>query len=111
MNVQNFIFKKDTPLEDLGNGLKRRIAAYHDNLMCVEMHFEKGAEGVMHSHPHEQISYVISGKFEFTVGDKTHVISAGDCTLKQPNIEHGAVCLEPGVLIDFFTPCREDFLS
>ncbi len=109
--MKNFFSKQDSPLEDLGNGLTRRIAAYHDNLMCVEMHFEKGAVGALHSHPHEQITYVISGKFEFTVGDKTQIIQAGDCTLKQPNIKHGAVCLEPGVLIDFFTPCREDFLS
>ena len=110
MDVKNFFPAAEGALEDLGGGLSRKVRAYNDNLMCVEVHFETGTVAELHSHPHEQITYVVSGKFEFTVGDKTYVVSAGDSLYKQPNIVHGAVCLEAGTLIDMFTPHREDFV-
>lgn len=111
MEVKNYFSGGELELEDLGGGVKRKITACHDNLMCVEVHFEKGAVGALHSHPHEQITYIISGKFEFEVGGVKQVLSAGDSTFKQPDIIHGAVCLEAGVLLDIFTPCRKDFLK
>lgn len=111
MDLNNFFFSNESELEDLGNGIKRRMSAFHDNLMCVEVHFEKGAVGALHSHPHEQISYVLSGEFEFNIGGVKKVVKAGDSTFKQPDIEHGAVCLKAGVLLDIFTPCRQDFLG
>lgn len=110
MDVTNYFPGDAIELEDLGGGVKRRITAYNDNLMSVEVHFEKGAVGAMHSHPHEQITYIISGKFEFDIGGVKKVLKAGDSTYKQPGIEHGAVCLEAGVLLDIFTPRRDDFL-
>ena len=111
MEITNFFPSGDTELEDLGNGVKRRITAYNDNLMCVEVHFEKGAIGALHSHRHEQISYIVSGEFEFEIGGVKKVLKAGDSTFKQPDIVHGAVCLEAGIVLDLFTPCREDFLT
>lgn len=110
MDVTNFCFGKDYELEDLGGGIKRRMAIHSDNAMVVEVHFEKGAVAALHSHPHEQISYVLSGAFEFEIGGRKMVVRAGDTTYKQPEIVHGATCLEAGVLLDFFTPQREDFL-
>lgn len=111
MDLKNYFLGDDIPLEDLGGGVKRKITAVHDNLMCVEVHFEKGAVGALHSHPHEQITYIASGEFEFTIGGEKKVLKAGDSTFKQPDIEHGAVCLKAGMLLDIFTPCREDFLK
>jgi quercetin dioxygenase-like cupin family protein len=111
MEVKNFFLSSDCELEDLGNGIKRKITAYHENLMCVEVHFEEGAVGTLHTHPHEQITYIISGAFEFNVGGEKMVLRAGDTTFKQPDIEHGAVCLEAGVLLDIFTPMRKDFIK
>ena len=109
-DIKNFFFGGDSPLEDLGGGVSRRIMAYNDNLMCVEIHFEEGAVGALHSHPHEQITYVLSGEFEFTIGGVKQIIKAGDSTYEQPDIEHGTRCLKAGVLLDVFTPHREDFL-
>ncbi|EPV0763987.1 MULTISPECIES: cupin domain-containing protein [Klebsiella] len=106
-----FIFHKDTTLEDLGNGVTRRILAHDGKMMAVEVHFAAGAVGPMHNHPHEQLTYVLSGEFEFTIGEETRVVSAGDTLYKQPGIMHGCVCLQPGTLLDTFTPVREDFLS
>lgn len=110
MTVQNYFPAQDNTLVDAGGGLTRKVAAYNDNVMCVEVHFETGTVAALHSHRHEQITYVISGRFEFTVGDRTYVVSAGDSLYKQPHIVHGATCLEAGTLLDIFTPHREDFL-
>ena len=110
MDVINYFKGDKIELEDLGGGIKRKITAYHDNLMCVEVHFEKGAIGAMHSHPHEQITYILSGEFEFNIDGNKKVLKAGDSTFKEPDIIHGAECLKAGVLLDIFTPCRKDFL-
>ncbi|ORT52265.1 cupin [Vibrio sp. qd031] len=106
-----FVHNNSLPLEDLGEGISRKILAHSENMMAVEVHFEKGAVGALHTHPHEQLTYVLSGKFEFTIGDEIQVVVAGDTMYKEPNIEHGCVCLEAGVLIDNFTPMRKDFIQ
>lgn len=110
MNVKNHFPAADAKLETVADGLSRRVGAHSDNLMVVEVHFEAGVTAPRHHHVHEQITYVMSGKFEFTVGDETYIVSAGDSLYKQPNIEHGATCLEAGTLLDVFTPHRADFL-
>ena len=93
-----------------GKGVKRRILAYSKDAMCVENTFKKGSIGAMHNHPHTQITYVASGKFEFTIDGEVHTVSKGDTLLKQDGVMHGCTCLEDGILIDIFTPMREDFL-
>lgn len=98
------------PWEDLGGGIKRKIMAHDEQMMIVKVAFEKGGVGAMHSHPHTQASYVESGVFELTIGDEVKSLSKGDVYFVPSGIEHGAVCLEEGVLIDVFTPRREDFL-
>ncbi len=105
-----FVFNQDITLEDLGQGISRKLLAHSDNMMSVEVYFETGAIGAMHSHPHEQLTYVLSGEFEFTIGDEKKIVKTGDTMYKEPNIEHGCVCLEAGVLIDTFTPMRKDFV-
>lgn len=110
-NMTKHYFKHETcESEDLGNGIKRRVLAYDENLMTVEVTFEKGAIGAMHKHPHEQMTYIISGKFEFDINGEKMIVTAGDMTYKEPDIMHGAVCLEAGQLLDIFTPSRKDFL-
>ncbi|MDB1125948.1 cupin domain-containing protein [Vibrio algarum] len=105
-----FIFNKEIPLEDLGEGVSRKILAYSESIMTVEVYFENGAIGAMHNHPHEQITYVLSGEFEFTIGEETKIVSAGDTLYKEPNVMHGCRCLKAGVLLDNFTPMRKDFV-
>lgn len=106
-----FVYENDTVLEDLGGGVSRKILAYGDDLMQVMVFFEKGAVGAMHSHPHTQLTNVLSGKFEFTIDGEVKIVKAGDTLYKTPYIPHGCVCLEKGVLLDTFTPCREDFIK
>ncbi|MCR5742883.1 MAG: cupin domain-containing protein [Lachnospiraceae bacterium] len=108
---QRFVFNEQIDLEATAPGIVRKILAYTDELMLVENHFEKGAIGAMHHHPHTQITYVVSGVFEFTIGTETHVVRAGDTLQKKDGIEHGCVCLEPGILLDTFTPMRKEFVE
>lgn len=111
MKNQRWVFYRDTTPEDNGKGVVKRVLAYSDDLMVVENHFQKGAIGAMHHHPNTQITYVVSGKFEFTIGGEKHIVTAGDTLLKTDSVEHGCVCLEEGVLIDTFTPYRKDFVK
>ena len=107
---QPFVYNAEVEARDLGGGVTRKVLGYGDGLMCCELHFEKGSIGALHHHPHTQCSYVVSGAFEFTIGGVKKVVRAGDSLFKLPEVEHGCVCLEAGVLLDFFTPMRKDFL-
>ena len=104
-------FNQDVPFEPAGERITRKILAHDGTMMAVEVHFEQGAIGALHSHPHEQISYVLSGKFRLTIGDEVAELSVGDTYHTAPNLPHGVTALEAGVLLDIFTPQREDFLA
>jgi quercetin dioxygenase-like cupin family protein len=106
-----FINDSEIPWEDLGGGVKRKIMSYDDNVMMVKVAFETGGVGALHSHYHTQMSYVESGSFEMTIGEKKGILKTGDGYYIPPNVVHGALCLEAGVLIDVFTPMREDFVK
>jgi quercetin dioxygenase-like cupin family protein len=84
---------------------------YESDIMLVKVNFEKGAIGYKHAHHHQQVSYVVDGKFEVEIDGKKEVLVSGDAFVIPSNIEHGAVCLEKGVLIDTFSPMREDFIQ
>ena len=107
---QRWVFHGDTLVQEGGQGVSRRVLAYTDALMCVENTFQTGAVGALHSHPHTQITYVVSGRFSFTIDGETHQVGPGDTLLKTDGVEHGCTCLEAGVLLDIFNPMREDFL-
>lgn len=91
-------------------GITRRILARGGGMMGVEAAFEKGAVGSVHQHPHEQISYILSGAFEYVADGVTYQLKAGDSYYVEPDMLHGAVALEDGVILDIFTPQRADFL-
>ena len=95
---------------DAGNGVTRRVLAYTEDMMVVQVAFAAGGVGATHTHPHVQSTYVASGRFVYTVGDVEHVLGPGDSVVVEPNEPHGTKCLEAGALIDVFTPMRGDFL-
>ena len=97
--------------EPAGEGVVRQVRAYDGQIMLVKVKFETGAVGAPHTHYHSQASYIVSGKFELTIGDEKKVLVAGDGYYVEPDQIHGAVCREAGVLIDCFTPMRADFLK
>lgn len=92
-------------------GVRRRLLAHNDGLMMVEFAFEKGAEGLLHSHPHIQASYVAHGRFEVTIDGRTETLETGQSFIVPSNAMHGVKALEEGLLVDCFTPARADFLG
>ena len=70
-----------------------------------------GQGAPLHSHPHRQIDYVISGKGEFQVGEEKRIVSAGDTIQIEPNVPHTFTRFdEDTVFLEFFIPVREDFI-
>ena len=106
-----FIFSKDVPLEAVGEGLTRQLLGYGESVMVARVTFEEGAEGYRHAHPHSQVSYVESGEFNVYIDGVEKRLGPGDSFYVQPNLDHGAVCRKAGVLLDIFSPAREDFLN
>ncbi len=109
-NKNFFQVNNDIDWTDLGNGVSRQMLGHNGQMMMVKVKFESGAVGAMHQHPHVQVSYVESGAFELTIGEETKTLQQGDGYFVPPNVLHGCLCIEAGVLIDAFTPAREDFL-
>jgi quercetin dioxygenase-like cupin family protein len=105
-----FQLEKEIPWHNLGNGIQRQIFGFDDQLMMVKVKFEQGAIGTLHQHHHTQATYVESGSFEVTIGNEVKVINTGDGFYIPPDTMHGVVCMQAGVLIDSFSPVREDFL-
>lgn len=91
-------------------GLTRRILAYNDKLLLAEHRMEKGWVGSTHSHPHDQVVYVAGGRITVTCDGRTFEVAAGDTFLVRGGVEHGAAAAEESIVIDVFTPCREDYI-
>ena len=110
-NSEKYILTQGMDWEDLGGGVSRKFLGFDNQIMMVQVKFEKGAEGSPHHHFHTQATYVAKGKFEFDIDGEKQIVQEGDGVYIQPNLAHGAVCLEEGMLIDVFSPVREDFLD
>jgi len=109
--AQEFIESSKLDWTEAAPGVRRKVTAYDDSLMTVYVEFQKGAIGYLHHHPHRQITFIESGVFEVTIGERKQNLGKGDFYYIPPNIEHGVTTLEAGVLVDIFTPAREDFIQ
>ncbi|WP_258103284.1 cupin domain-containing protein [Marinoscillum sp. MHG1-6] len=110
MTSREFLFTKELPWEEVAPGVRRQLMGYDESILMARVLFEEGAIGRVHEHHHSQVTYVVKGKFELQVGNRKKVIGPGDGFYIPPHVDHGAVCLEPGELIDVFSPIREDFV-
>lgn len=107
-----FIYANQCPEEVLANGVRRKIKGWIDDLMVVELTWQAGMTGAVHTHPHRQCGYVIKGSFESRAEGETAILRPGDCVYTEADVPHGLVALEDGsVFLDIFTPCREDFVA
>lgn len=97
--------------EDAGQGIRRKILGYDADLMMVRVEFRSGAVGYQHTHPHRQVTYVESGRFEVQIDGKKEILGRGDSFIVEPDLPHGVTALEDSCLIDVFNPAREDFLK
>ena len=99
------------PVEHPAEGIERQMVV-GDRIMIVRFRFEPFLVTPQHTHPHEQMSLVISGRVRFFIEGKEQIASAGDVLHFPSNCLHGATMMdEEVVLIDIFSPIREDFLT
>jgi quercetin dioxygenase-like cupin family protein len=98
--------------KQLEEKVSRKILGTGGSLMMVEVSFKMGGVGEVHAHEgHEQVSYIVKGSFEIVVGAEKKVVTAGDSFYAGLNVPHGVTALEDSVILDVFTPIREDFLK
>lgn len=107
----SFVADDQAPWQELGVGVRRKVLAHGPDLMLVRVAFEAGSVGATHQHPHAQISYVESGEFAYTIGTEMQILRVGDSCYVPGDTDHGVVCQVAGVLVDAFTPRRDDFLE
>jgi quercetin dioxygenase-like cupin family protein len=113
MNRKGEIFAFDSKIdwEPAGEGIRRKVLSYDAGVMMVRVAFEAGAVGAAHSHPHVQCSLVEEGVFDITIAGHTERLKQGDSFLVPSNAVHGAVAVEAGILVDVFTPMRDEFVN
>ena len=110
-SAPGFLLGNETPKREVGDGISRQLFGYDDSILMARVEFDVGAVGEVHSHPHSQVSYVESGEFDVYIDGTEKRLGPGDSFYVQPGLEHGAVCRKAGVLLDVFSPVREDFLD
>ena len=99
------------PTEAVGDGIRRQMVTGERLMMC-RLQLAPHTVTPVHSHPHEQMTIIERGRVRFTVDGAERIVTAGDILHFPSNMQHGATMLdEPVVLIDIFTPIREDFLG
>lgn len=108
---QLFIAFDSIPWEEQGGGVRRKVMAYGDQLMAAYVEFQAGAVGALHQHPHVQITYVKNGEFRVDIGGEERILGGGDFYYIPSGVLHGATAISAGVLVDVFSPMREEFLS
>ncbi|HEX7486670.1 MAG TPA: cupin domain-containing protein [Vicinamibacterales bacterium] len=101
----------DVPAGSPMAGAERRMMV-GDNLMICRLRFDPNVVTPVHTHPHEQMTLIERGRARFFIGPETRLVGPGDVLHFPSNVEHGATMLdEEVVLMDIFTPVREDFLK
>lgn len=107
-----FAKNEDLHYQFCGQGVKRKILGRGGSLMMVEVTFEKGAVGEIHSHIHEQVSYITEGAFEFNFNGNATLLKKGDSVYIPSGVKHGVTAVEDiNIIVDVFTPQREDFIA
>jgi len=98
------------PVEQVSDGIERQMLVGHQMMIC-RFRFQPFLVTPEHDHPHEQMTIVERGKVRFFIEGKEQIAKAGDVLHFPPQCWHGATMMdEEVVLLDFFTPVREDFL-
>ena len=99
------------PVEKTAEGIERQMIVGENVMMC-RFRFAPFVVTNEHSHRHEQMTLVVQGKVKFTISGEERIVSAGDVLYFPPDNRHGATMLdEEVILIDIFSPVREDFLT
>jgi len=91
------------------DGLSRQVLAWNKQMMLVRHLMEQGWKGTRHSHPHEQMVYIVRGHLRVTCGASVFDVFPGDSFVVPGGVEHQASALEESEVLDIFAPFREDY--
>jgi quercetin dioxygenase-like cupin family protein len=105
------IHSDDSTMTTPEPGLRRQMMSYSQKVMLTRHKAEPGWVGAAHSHPHEQIVYVVSGAIQLTVAGVAHTLRAGDSLWVDGGVEHQASSERGAEILDIFTPCREEYAA
>jgi len=111
VNVERFVRWAEVESVKMMPGLDRRTLGCDERAMIAEFRARAGVEIPQHSHPHEQVGYVVSGEVELTIGGETACCGPGDSYAIPGDVPHSARFLSECVVIDCFSPPREDYLD
>ncbi len=96
--------------EQVTRGLARKIIT-GEKVMSAQVHLEKGARVPEHAHANEQISHILEGSLKFWVAGEILVLGPGDVLVIPPDVPHGVLALEETLVLDVFSPIRQDWLD
>ncbi|MDO9110461.1 MAG: cupin domain-containing protein [Desulfatirhabdiaceae bacterium] len=102
--------RSDNGYKQVLDGIRLKTLVYGDKTLIAEFHLEKGAQIPVHSHPHEQTGYLISGRIRLAIGEDTFDVEPGDSWCIPGDVVHRAEFLEDSVAVEVFSPVREDYL-
>jgi quercetin dioxygenase-like cupin family protein len=98
------------PLEDL-NPLLQRHFVVGQEIMLARVLLKKGCIVPEHSHPNEQLTYILEGALKFWIDGKEIVVHAGETLCIPSNMPHKAEAVEDTVDLDVFAPPRADWIN
>jgi quercetin dioxygenase-like cupin family protein len=98
------------PEEKISDKITRRVLAGQKGMM-VWWKIGAGTHVAAHSHPHEQIVWMLKGRMEFRIDKERRVLEAGGIASIPGDVEHEGWCQEDTEVVDLFAPPREDFLA
>lgn len=109
MTSQVFIHNSEIEPVEMFPGVLRRTLGITNSMMVCEVVLIEGSQVPAHQHVHEQTGYIVSGQVEFTIGDETTILYPGDSYAVASNVVHSVRPLVASVVIDVFSPVREEF--
>ncbi len=107
------MFRKSMEVEFMEplEGVRLRTLVHGQKMSLVEFYIKKGTKVPIHSHPHEQAGYLVSGRLLFIIEEKGHEAEPGSSWYVPSNVKHGAEALEDTIIIEVFSPPREDYMK
>jgi len=105
-----FTKKDDRSYRKALEGVSFKSLALGQNTHLTEFRLEKGSRIPVHSHPHEQTGYLVSGKMTFTIAGEAFEAEDGSAWNIAGHVEHGVEVLDDSLVIEVFSPVREDYL-
>jgi quercetin dioxygenase-like cupin family protein len=108
--LEMFYKKNDEGYKEALEGIRLKTLVYGEKTLMSEFRLNKGKTLPMHSHPHEQAGYVVSGRINLIVEGEKHEAGPGDGWCILGGVEHGAETLEDSLIVEVFSPVREDYL-